>query len=443
MTEKPYKTIWIRRGAWAIADQGLFALANVLVNVMLARWLKPSDYGAFAVGYSVFLFIGAVHTGFITEPLLVFGAGKYATRLRSYLSALVGGHWALTATGSLLLGCAGVVARFKGHDQLAQAFFGLAIATPCSLLMWFARRAAYLRFQSRLACTASAVNLVMLLSGLIALATLHLVSVFSALAMMAVSSLVSGLWLLRELRRLISSGLSAVVAEDGRVELKQVAADHWRYGRWSTATALVMWVPLNFFFVILSVYVNFEASASLKALANLVLPLLQANAALGALLLPAMAARAADREQFKKLLRSSLCLFAAGGFLYSLVVGLLGRPLVHMLYNGAYDGHTNGLRLLLVIPILDGGLVVLACALRSLARPDRVFWGHLAVALFVLSGGVVATQTAGLEGAASAMICADLLGVAILGAGILAELRSTLNKREAVDSFQRVIQTAS
>jgi O-antigen/teichoic acid export membrane protein len=204
-----------------------------------------------------------------------------------------------------------------------------------------------------------------------------------------------------------------------------------------------MWVPLNFFFVILSVYVNFEASASLKALANLVLPLLQANAALGALLLPAMAARAADREQFKKLLRSSLCLFAAGGFLYSLVVGLLGRPLVHMLYNGAYDGHTNGLRLLLVIPILDGGLVVLACALRSLARPDRVFWGHLAVALFVLSGGVVATQTAGLEGAASAMICADLLGVAILGAGILAELRSTLNKREAVDSFQRVIQTAS
>lgn len=443
MTEKPYNTIWIRRGTWAIADQGLFAMANVLLNVMLARWLRPADYGAFAVGYSVFLFIGAVHTGFITEPLLVFGAGKYATRLRSYLGALVGGHWALTAIGSLLLGSAGLVARFKGHDQLAQAFFGLAVATPFSLLMWLARRAAYLRFQSRLACTASAINLVMLLSGLIALATLHMVSIFSALAMMGVCSLVSGVWLLKGLRRLIGSQRSTVVDAEAGVELKQVAADHWRYGRWSTATALVMWVPLNFFFVVLSVYVNFEASASLKALANLVLPLLQANAALGSLLLPAMVARAADREQFKKLLRSSLCLFAGGAFLYSIVIGILSRPLVHLLYNGAYDGHTTALFLLLVIPILDGTLVVLACALRSLARPDRVFWGHLAVALFVLSGGVVATQAAGLEGAASAMIFADLLGVAILGAGILAQLRNTSNERVAVESFQRVVETAS
>lgn len=438
MTEKPYNTIWIRRGTWAIADQGLFALANVLVNVMLARWLKPADYGAFAIGYSLFLFIGAIHTGFITEPLLVFGAGKYATRLRSYLGALVGGHWALTAIGSLLLGCAGLVARFKGHDQLARAFFGLAVATPFSLLMWFARRAAYVRFQSRLACIASAINLVVLLSGLIALASLGIVSVFSAMAMMGVASALSGLWLLRLL-----IGSRQLVAEDTGVDLKHVATAHWRYGRWSTATALVMWVPLNFFFVVLAVYVNFEASAALKALVNLVLPLLQANAALGSLLLPAMVARAADREQFKKLLRSSLCLFAAGGFLYSLVVGILSRPLVHLLYNGTYDGHATVLFLLLVIPILDGCLLVLACALRSLARPDRVFWGHLVVAFFVLSGGVVATQAAGIEGAASAMIFADLLGVAILGSGILAQLRETPGKREAARRFQGVIEGAS
>lgn len=454
MTEKLYNTIWIRRGTWAIVDQGLFAMANVLVNVMLARWLKPADYGAFVVGYSVFLFIGAVHTGFITEPLLVFGAGKYATRWRSYLGALVGGHWVLTATGSLLLGCAGLVACFKGHDQLAQPFFGLALATPFSLLMWFARRAAYVRFQSRLACIASAINLLLLLSGLFALARLHMVSIFSALVMMGLASVVSGLWLLRQLignrpLSLIESGAlpdgraSAWIAEAAGVELKQVASDHWRYGRWSTATALVMWVPLNFFFVVLSVHVNFAASASLKALVNLLLPLLQANAALGSLLLPAMVARAANRQQFKKLLRSSLCLFAGGAFLYSLVIGIFSRPLVHLLYNGAYDGYATVLFLLLVIPILDGALVVLACALRSQARPDRVFWGHLTVALFVLSGGVVATQAAGLKGAAVAMIFADLLGVAILGIGILAQLRDAPDKREAFESLQVVIEATS
>jgi O-antigen/teichoic acid export membrane protein len=460
MTEKPYNTIWIRRGTWAIADQGLFAMANVLLNVMLARWLVPAEYGAFAVGYSIFLFIGAIHTGLITEPLLVFGAGKYLKRLRDYLSVLVGGHWTLTAIGSLLLAGAGLVARFKGHQHLAQAFFGLAVATPFSLLMWFARRAAYVRFQPRLACSASAVNLVLLLSGLTALGTLHQVSIFSALAMMGAASFVSGLWLLR---RLIGDVRQAFLPVSSRYEQiyrqekrqsetddkesvmawKQVAADHWRYGRWSTATAFVMWVPLNFFFVVLSVYVNFESSASLKALVNLVLPLLQANAALGSLLLPAMVARAANRELFKKLLRSSLCLFAGGALLYSLVIGMFSRPLVHLLYDGAYDGHTSGLFLLLVIPILDGALVVLACALRSQARPDRVFWGHLTVALFVLSGGVVATQAAGLKGAAVAMIFADLLGVAILGAGVLAQLRDAPDKRLAVESFQGALEAAS
>lgn len=446
MTEKPYNTVWIRRGTWAIADQGLFAMANVVLNVMLARWLMPAEYGAFAVGYSVFLFIGAIHTGLVTEPLLVFGAGKYSTRLQSYLSALVSGHWALTAIGSSLLGCAGLVARFKGHHQLAQAFFGLAIATPFSLLMWLARRAAYVRFQSRLACFASAVNLLLLLAGLTALGTLHLVSIFSALVMMGIASVASGLWLLKRLAprlRLPIESFPTIVDEPVNVELKQVAADHWHYGRWSTATALVMWVPLNFFFVVLSIYVNLEASASLKALANLVLPLLQANAALGSLLLPAMVVGAADRQQFKKLLRASLLLFAGGALLYSVVIGIFSRPLIHLLYNGAYDNHTSGFFLLLVIPILDGTLVVLACALRSLARPDRVFWGHLVVALFVLSGGVVATQAAGLRGAAMAMICADFLGVAILGAGIMAQLRDAPEKKIAVGSLQRTIGVAS
>jgi O-antigen/teichoic acid export membrane protein len=425
MSATPYKMVWFKRGSWAIADQGLFATANALLNVMLARWLSPAQYGAFAVGYAVFLFIGAIHTGLLTEPLLVFGAGKYATGLRTYFRALVNGHWILTISGSLLLFVAACVARFNGYYELGQAFFGLAATTPFSLLMWFARRAAYVRFQPRLACIASAVYLALLVAGLFTLAQLNSASTFSALLVMAGSGVVSGLWLLGRLR-------AEFRGKESDVELKRVMADHWNYGRWATATAVVMWVPLNFFFVVLSVYVNFEASASLKALSNLVLPLLQANAALAALLLPAMVARGGNRAQFEKLLRSALCLFAAGAFVYSLVVGIFSRPLVHLLYNGRYDSHASSLRLLLAIPILDGVLVVLACALRSLARPDRVFWGYLGIALFVLSGGVVATQASGLRGAVTALIFAELLGVAILAAGIFAQLQTRSNKREAM-----------
>src|SRR3979409_2012944 len=103
MIEQGQNRKWMQRGAWAVADQALFALANVFLNVALARWLPSDQYGAFAVGYSLFLFICAFHTALLTEPMLVFGPGKYATQPRSYLNLLCRGHWLLTGTGSLLL----------------------------------------------------------------------------------------------------------------------------------------------------------------------------------------------------------------------------------------------------------------------------------------------------------------------------------------------------
>jgi len=413
------------RGVWAIADQGLFALANVALNVLLARWLKPDAYGAFAVGYALYLFIGAFHTALLTEPLLVFGAGKYSRRPLSYLAVLLRGHWLLTGAGSVLLILAGLLLRRYDLGPLAQAMFGLALAVPFSLLMWFGRRAAYLRFRTSLATIASAVHLVVLLTGLFALAQANILSIFSALVAMSAAGATSGFWLLRKLR-------STLHDESGEIENSaalSVARDHWRYGRWATATTVLMWVPLNFFFVVVSVLVNFEASATLKALSNLVLPLLQANAALGSLLLPAMVARARNHDQFKKLLCISLALFGGIACIYSLAVGALSRPLVHLLYGGRYDSEARLLWLLLLIPLADGAMVVMASALRSLERPDRVFWAQLVVALFVLIAGVAAIRSSGLWGAAAAIVVADLLGTIILGFGVLSQLQSRMPVR--------------
>jgi O-antigen/teichoic acid export membrane protein len=416
MSSREQNKKWIERGAWAIADQGLFALANVLLNVLLARWLTPVEYGAFAVGYSLFLFIGAFHTALLTEPLLVFGPGKYSDQPRGYLSLLLHGHWILTAVGSLLLIIAGLVLRYNGIRPLSQALLGLALATPFSLLMWFSRRTAYVRFQPRLATIASAGYLVLLLAGLIGLAGFHLVSIFSAMLTLSVAGAISGLWLMNSIHR-------ALPDEEESLSPVPVATDHWRYGRWASATSVLMWVPLNLFFVVLSVLVNFEATGAFKALSNLVLPLLQANAALGSLLLPAMALRARNHEQFKKLLRTSLVLFATGACIYSLLVGAFGGELVHLIYGGRYDSQANLLRLLLLIPLLDGATVVLSNALRSLERPDRVFWAQLAMVLFLLTAGVEATRLSGLWGATAGLVVAELLGTIVLGASVLSRLK--------------------
>ena len=61
---------WVTKGGLAILDQALFAGANFLVNIFLARWLTPTEYGAFALAYSIFLLLGAFHTAILTEPMM-------------------------------------------------------------------------------------------------------------------------------------------------------------------------------------------------------------------------------------------------------------------------------------------------------------------------------------------------------------------------------------
>src|SRR5712691_9166738 len=200
MSAKQENKSWFGRGAWAVMDQGLFALANVLLNLLLARWLTPAEYGGFAVAYSLFLFVGALHTSLLTEPMLIFGAGKYARETRTYLRTLTRGHWVLTVVGSLLLITAGSALLFADAGSLALAIFSLGLATPFSLLMWFARRAAYLRFQPRSAAAASALYLALLLAGLFALAGLHVVSIFSATIAVGAAGAVAGLWLLHRVK---------------------------------------------------------------------------------------------------------------------------------------------------------------------------------------------------------------------------------------------------
>lgn len=406
---------WIVRGGWAIADQGLFAFANVLLNVLLARWLPATEYGAFAVAYSLFLLLGAFHTALITEPLLVFGAGKYANQL-SYLTTVYRAHWFLAAVGSLLLLIAAIVFAANGNVSVSQALFGLTLAAPFSLLMWLGRRAAYLQVQPAKAAIASAGYLLLIGLGLLTLSITKALTVFTALTSVGIAGAISGLGLWLCLQR-------SSLKSDKLVDSRAVFSDHLRYGRWASATSILMWVPLNLFFVVLSAMVNLEASASLKALANLVLPLLQANAALGTLLLPALVIRRNNQQSFIKLVRFSLVVFAGGALAYSIILSLLAQPLVHFLYGGTYDSYLSVLFLLLLIPIADGLIMVLSSALRAFELPDRVFWSQLAVAGFVLTLGVFAASAYGIWGAAVSIVIANLIGVAVLGIGVVTTLK--------------------
>ena len=108
---------WLTRGSWAIFDKGLFAGANFVLNVLLARLISPADYGVFSVSYALLLLAGTVHTAFLTEPMLVFGPGRYRDWFRPYLSSLVNWHWRLTGLFAAVFLLAGAVFLISNSDS--------------------------------------------------------------------------------------------------------------------------------------------------------------------------------------------------------------------------------------------------------------------------------------------------------------------------------------
>src|SRR5580698_4063204 len=136
---------WITKGGLAILDQGLISGSNFLIGILLARWLMPEQYGAFALAFSVFLLLSYVYQSFLAVPQAVFSGSAYSGSLRGYLKTLLGIHLILTCFGVVLLGGAAAIAAVLGKaDGLPGALAGVAIASPCILFFWLMRRAFYM-----------------------------------------------------------------------------------------------------------------------------------------------------------------------------------------------------------------------------------------------------------------------------------------------------------
>jgi len=138
---------WAAQGAVAIVDQALFAGTNFVVSVFLARHLPPTGYGAFALAQAVFVLASSGYAALLSEPMTVFGAGRYADRFGSYLAVLIGGNLAVAVVVSVAATLAGVLCRTFTAPELGQAFLGLAVAGPLLLPAFLGRAANYSRLR--------------------------------------------------------------------------------------------------------------------------------------------------------------------------------------------------------------------------------------------------------------------------------------------------------
>jgi O-antigen/teichoic acid export membrane protein len=397
---------WATKGGLAILDQGLFAGTNFLANVLLARWLSPVEYGAFALAYSVFLFCGTFYSALVTEPMMVFGAGKYQDCFDRYLGLVLRTQCIIGAGLTLLLLCGALVAELWVHSPgVGWAVAGAAVATPCILSLWVVRGAFYVRLQPAWAAAGGAVYCFLFLLCLISLHITGRLTPGSGLAVMGSAALATAILLAFRLRPRWNAAFGAPTVRD-------ITADHWGYGRWAAAAAPVAWIPEGIYFLILPAGFGLAEAGVLKALVNLAMPVLQSTSALGILLLQLLVRHRwnGGSGSMDRPMRRFLAVFLVGGGLYAGFLWVFRFQVLQLVYGGKYIQYAS-------LPLLLTALLPLAlcCAepfqggLRALQRPDLMFRSNALGAFFCLTCGWLMVTSLGVAGALAGMLLSRLI----------------------------------
>ena len=394
---------WAGKAFWAVLDQGLFAISSFILGVLLARWLAAEQFGSFALAQSVVLLVGTLYTGLIIEPMLVFGSARHTAHFAAYLDILLLIHRRLSGLAIVLCALLGTVFWFSGLGAVSGALYGVAVAAPCVTFGWLARRACYVRLQPQWAAMGGILNMVATLAGAYLLWRASLLSAFSALMLLGLAGFLSGCSILPRLQQTTTS------AGTGAPSYDDVVRDHWRYGRWALASSGLSWIPSNSYYIFLPAFAGLSAAGELRAVSNVIMPILLLNDAIGTLLLPAFSRAAQATKPFKRLLALSLTAFTGSALLYGALLTAFRLPILNYLYGPAYS-HTGAVvPILALVPVSVGFSAVFAAALRALEHPQYVFWAYVASTVSTVSLGLWFTARWGLVGATVGVLLSSMI----------------------------------
>jgi O-antigen/teichoic acid export membrane protein len=400
---------WVKKGSLAIVDQALISGSNFLIGILLARWLPPDQYGAYALAFSTFLLLSLAYQSLLLEPQSVFGSSAYLDSPRQYLGALLWAHGALALAIFIILGIsAGAAHELGGPGNFSGALAGVAFAAPCILLFWLARGACYVRQAPQHAAAGALLYSVLVLGGLLVLFPRGLLSPFTAFVLMGLGALATSTVLLIRLNPTLKLGRD-------NPTLSRVAQQHWIYGRWALASSVMTWIPWNIHYALLGHFSGMAAAGGLRALVNLMLPLAQSCNALSLLITPYASRTHAQggAASLDGLSWRITSLFVGGGVAYWAVIILLRASALRFLYDGRYGALAHLVPWVAIASVLWTAVYGPAIVLRAKQAPALVFCAYSASAAIALVTAAPASRAFGLQGTVWAIILSSAVGLAV------------------------------
>ncbi len=393
---------WAGTGAASVGEQALFAGTHLLVNILLARWLPIEEYGTFALVYSVIVFLNALHTAMVAEPVAIFWQGN-ADGARAFLSEA----WALNLAFTVLtvaIGVAGAAMLAVLNILPFQTMLLVPLLAISLPLLWFVRQVAYADLRPWSAVAYTGIYAGGFVLGTLALRNAAVLDVGSTLIVMALAAILASFW---GFGRYWTRPSTPFATGAGRF-----AAKAWAYGRWSAPTGVLMWIANNVFILVLPLASTVADAGRLKMVLNILLPFQQVLLGLSLIGLP-MLARLYSGGEFARaarLTRIALTVAVVGGGIFGVVLAVGGEVAFAWIYGLRRAEDAPLVLYGLGLPLTWSIIAVLRVVLRARGDSRSTFVGY---AVGLATVGIAAVPLGAFNGAAGALVGSTAIAAAI------------------------------
>jgi O-antigen/teichoic acid export membrane protein len=407
------------RVSWGVSDQALSSLTNFLLGIVVARSASATAFGAFGLGYSIFIFAVGVSRSLTSDPLLVRHSGADLEPWRSATSA---------ATGlGLVLGLIGGVASLSVGliigGPTGVMFAALGVALPGLLLQDGWRFGFVANGRSHLAFANDLMFLLLMIPAFAMLIGTSNASVGKLVLAWGGAATVAAV--IASISERIPPGVGSTASwlrREGDLAYRYVAEFIAGNGSFQ----------LTLFIVV--VLAGLEAVGSLRAGFILFGPVLVIFASALLILVPE-GVRILQRG--KSLLRRSTLVVAAGlaliSVLWGAAIALLPEDLGEALLGSSWSGARALVLPLTVMFAASGAETAFIVGLRSLAAARQSLLARLIEAALTVIGGTIGAALAGTKGAAWGLAVAYCVEVAVWWwqfSGALSGYRSHPNQQD-------------
>ncbi len=398
---------WGVKGGMSVLDQGVFSGANFILSILLARWLSSEQFGAYAIGFTVLIFVYQFYTAFLLDPMGVLGPTNFSDKLKEYFVVHLRSHFVITITAGLFFI---VIAFAWGSDQLLvrKTLFVMGGTLPLLLLPWYLRRVFYILGQPVVSLWGSLIYAISLVALTILLRQFNALTSVLAIVATAIAGLFSGVFLLFIFQ--LGKSRSSIAS------FTAVMRQNWKFGKWlitsgvfiAFASQVQIWISARF--------LGLQAAGALRALQVITQPMMLTITALIALATPVLSLEFSkgnfegfNRKSF--LLSISLLILS---ILFEVFLLLFNIPIEMFVYHGKFSTYAFLLPVWGIVPVCLAFSSGIQAGLQAAQRPWVLLVAAILWAPASLGFGIWLTLNLGIIGATWSVVLGCVVFILIL-----------------------------